>query len=334
MLYTINIVIVQITYYSGGNIDVTAEQAATLPQSDIDTLRYGSQLEFVSWYTYPGTICRTIFPEVSDGTDFIGTLKFMVLFFYRRLTLGILRTKTIKFLFWFCGASWIALILTVSLSCRPFSDNWRIDPLPDIQCTFRPQNFWVLVVLNVITDLALMSIPIPILWHLRVSKRRKLAVSILLLSGLFVVSTAVVRAVMTITGAPSVININRWGFREICVGLCAVSAPILCPLTTRGFWRKGAYQRRDLRDRWRPHGVRPAAAGHERPGFGTWIGTFELNKLEEDEEDLFRDSSSSSTLENGRFQGGTWSEGTASITMRDVGGLTDGSQSGKGSMLD
>lgn len=44
----------------------------------------------------------------------------MVLFFYRRLTLGILRTKTIKFLFWFCGASWIALILTVSLSCRPY----------------------------------------------------------------------------------------------------------------------------------------------------------------------------------------------------------------------
>lgn len=172
-----------------------------------------------------------------------------------------------------------------------------------------------------------MSIPVPILWHLRVSKRRKIAVSILLLSGLFVISTAIVRAVMTITGAPTVININRWGFREICVGLCAVSAPILCPLFTRGFWRKGAYQRRDLRDKWRPHGVRPAAGGHERPGFGTWIGTLELDELEE-EEDFFRDSSSSSTLENGRFQGGTLNEGTASIKMNDVGGLVEGSRKG------
>lgn len=58
MLYTVNIAIVEITYYSGGNIDVTSKQAATLPQSDIDTLRFGSKLEFVSWYTYPGTICQ------------------------------------------------------------------------------------------------------------------------------------------------------------------------------------------------------------------------------------------------------------------------------------
>lgn len=56
-----NITIVEITYYSGGNIDVTADQVTTLPQSDIDTLRYGSKLEFVSWYTYPGTICEPWF---------------------------------------------------------------------------------------------------------------------------------------------------------------------------------------------------------------------------------------------------------------------------------
>jgi hypothetical protein len=55
--YTANIVIVQVTYYSGGNIDVTADQVKTLPQSDIDCLRYGSILEFASWYTYTGTIC-------------------------------------------------------------------------------------------------------------------------------------------------------------------------------------------------------------------------------------------------------------------------------------
>lgn len=46
------------TYYTGGNIDVTSEEVAGLSQSDIDILSYGSKLEFMSWYTYPGTICE------------------------------------------------------------------------------------------------------------------------------------------------------------------------------------------------------------------------------------------------------------------------------------
>lgn len=212
----------------------------------------------------------------------------MVLFFYRRLTMGLLRRRTIKFLFFFCGASWIALILTVSVSCRPYHHNWQIQPLPGPECTFRAQNFWVLVVLNVLTDAALMAIPIPILWHLRVSKRRKIAVSILLLSGVFIISTAIVRAVMTFRGAPSVININRWGFREITVGLLAVSAPILWPMSTKAFWRRGPYSPGWKRDSARMvQQARPLMA-REEPGFGEWIGTFELHSLEEDEREFFQ----------------------------------------------
>lgn len=272
MLLTLNIAIAHITYHTGGNIDVTPAQALALSNSDRLILRYGSRLEFISWYSYPGSIW---------------VLKFMVLFFYRRLTMGLLRRRTINFLFYFCGASWIALILTVSISCRPFHHNWQISPLPGPECTFRAQNFWVLVFLNVTTDLALMAIPIPILWHLRVSRRRKIAVSILLLSGIFIISTAIIRAVMTILGEPSVININRWGFREITVGLIAVSAPILFPMSTKAFWRPGPYNPSWKRDsRWMERRARPLATRHE-PGFGTWIGMYELNSLEDDEREFF-----------------------------------------------
>jgi hypothetical protein len=212
----------------------------------------------------------------------------MVLFFYRRLTMGILHRRTINFLFFSCGASWIALIITVSVSCRPYHHNWQIRPLPGPECTFRAQNFWTLVFLNVITDAALMTIPIPILWHLRVSRRRKIAVSILLLSGVFIISTAIVRAVMTIRGAPSVININRWGFREITVGLIAVSAPIIWPMSTKAFWRSGPYNPTWKRDSRRMEQQARPLMPREEPGFGTWIGTFELNSLEEDEREFFK----------------------------------------------
>lgn len=53
-----NAVIVQLTYYSGGNVDVTPDQVYTLSDRDIWVLRFGSKLEFASWYTYPGVICQ------------------------------------------------------------------------------------------------------------------------------------------------------------------------------------------------------------------------------------------------------------------------------------
>lgn len=105
-------------------------------------------------------------------------------------------------------------LLALTISPR-FHNNWVVRPLPSHRCTFRPQNFWVLVILNVLTDGLIMTIPVPILWQLRVSKMRKVGVSLLLCSGVFVISTAVVRAAFTIAGAPSVITINRWGCKYL-----------------------------------------------------------------------------------------------------------------------
>lgn len=56
--FTLNAAIVQITYYTGGNIDVTAELVEILPDRDIEILVYGSVMEFISWYTYPAVICK------------------------------------------------------------------------------------------------------------------------------------------------------------------------------------------------------------------------------------------------------------------------------------
>lgn len=181
-----------------------------------------------------------------------GVLKFQLLFFYSRLTLGVFKTKTIRALFVVVGITWTVLILSVSLTCRPYHWNWQIRPLPGPECTFRPQNFWILVVLNVVSDVAILAVPVPILWNLRVSPLRKLGVTALLCSGLFVISTAIVRAVQTLTGVPSVINVNRWGFRETAVGIVAVTAPVLAPLFTREFWHSGPYHRHRAKPAHRP----------------------------------------------------------------------------------
>ncbi|KAH6690273.1 hypothetical protein F5X68DRAFT_68579 [Plectosphaerella plurivora] len=235
--YTANAVIVQVTYYTGANIDVTPEETLAITDTDEAILEYGSKLEFASWYTYPAVIW---------------VLKLQLLFFYSRITLGVFQTKTIKALFGIIGITWAALILSVSLTCRPFHWNWQIRPLPGPTCTFRPQNFLILVVLNVVSDVAVLIVPVPILWNLRVHLLRKLGVALLLCSGLFVISTAIVRAVQTLGGAPSIININRWGFRETAVGILAVTAPVLAPLFTPEFWKRGPYHRHRPKPDHRP----------------------------------------------------------------------------------
>lgn len=59
-LWTINAFIVYATYYSGGNIDVTAEQAEQLSDRDVWVLEYGSKWEFASFFTYCAIICAYI----------------------------------------------------------------------------------------------------------------------------------------------------------------------------------------------------------------------------------------------------------------------------------
>lgn len=75
------------------------------------------------------------------------------------------------------------------------------------------------------------------LWRLRVPLWRRIAVSLLLCGGLFVISAAIIRCALTLTARPSVLNVNLWGYRETVVALGAVTAPVLSPLFRSSFWR-------------------------------------------------------------------------------------------------
>jgi hypothetical protein len=80
------------------------------------------------------------------------------------------------------------------------------------------------------------------LWKLRVRLSKKIAIGVLLCSGLFVIAAAIIRAVLTLGSTPSGLNINRWGVRETIVGIITVNAPILRPMFNRSFWSKSNYQ--------------------------------------------------------------------------------------------
>lgn len=162
-----------------------------------------------------------------------------MLFFFHRITFGLPQERYVKALGVACGLTYLAMFLTIMLSCRPLRLNWQVRPKPPDHCEVRIQNFYVCTVLNVITDAALLAVPIPLLWKLKIPLRKKITIGLLLSSGIFVITAALTRIVMTLKANPSATVINRWGVRETIAGIIAVNAPILQPMCKKSFYRKG-----------------------------------------------------------------------------------------------
>lgn len=161
-------------------------------------------------------------------TGLIWALKAMMLFFFNRLTFGLNQQRLVKIFAVICGVSYVAVFLTISCGCFPIQRNWQVLPRPPQKCTMKLQNFYVTTVLNVLTDAMVLVIPVPLLWGMKIHWTRKLGLMLLLCSGIFVITAAIMRISFTLAGV-NALNINRWGTRETIAGIIAVNAPILMP---------------------------------------------------------------------------------------------------------
>lgn len=132
------------TYLLGSNVDWPPEKLDQFNAQQIDNIILGSKLQLVAWYTY---------------TALIWGLKACMLFFFNRLTFGLNVQTYVKILAVACGATYIAVFLTISVGCHPIQKNWAVDPYPPAECTLRSQNMYVTTVLNVTTDAAMLCIP-------------------------------------------------------------------------------------------------------------------------------------------------------------------------------
>ncbi|KAI0478651.1 hypothetical protein GGR56DRAFT_332227 [Xylariaceae sp. FL0804] len=221
-MYTMDAATVHIIYHTATNVEAVAyAENHELTQAEIDQFVYGSKEQLTAWYSY---------------TALIWCLKGTMLCFLNRMTMGSTHHKVIKYLSIACAVSYIAVFCTLTFGCWPYHKNWQVVPDPGLKCTFKLQNFLVSVVLNVITDASILCIPLPLLWTLQIPLRKKIVIAILLSSGLFVISAALIRVILTVSANPSALTINRWGVRETIVGIISVNIPILRPLFTRAFW--------------------------------------------------------------------------------------------------
>jgi hypothetical protein len=105
---------------------LTPEQRAAMPESEYAAWEYGSQIFLV------GLTCYFVI---------VWLLKFNMLFFYHRIVQGLWSEKFIRPVMYFVAGCGVAIILTLTLMCRPFKKLWQV--YPDPGCEFGYVESWI-----------------------------------------------------------------------------------------------------------------------------------------------------------------------------------------------
>ncbi|KAK8102244.1 hypothetical protein PG984_015390 [Apiospora sp. TS-2023a] len=207
------------------------------PSSEEYRLRVGgSKTQLAGWNTY---------------TFLLWTLKSAVCTYYIRLTDGLEFQKRIYAGFVLIVTTWIAAHLSIFLGCLPLKKNWQIYPDPGIHCqpAISGINVFVVFVLNVVTDIYLLTIPIPLLWKSKIKPIKKAALIVMFSGGVFVTAAGTLRAVLIVTvsfwqsqptkhsfagcymnpvtGAQQA---GSWAIRETFVAVITANLPIIFPM--------------------------------------------------------------------------------------------------------
>ncbi|OHE92469.1 hypothetical protein CORC01_12260 [Colletotrichum orchidophilum] len=215
--------------YSIGNIanglannGMTDSERAALSTSDPEyQLRVtGSKIQIAGWTTYWVLIWQ---------------LKLAMLVFYLRLTEGLGRRYRMRILIGFglVIGTFIASLGAVFLSCRPVSKYWQISPDPGNSCQAAVSLpiIWTSFATNALTDIYLILIPIPLLWGTTLRLVKKIASTIVLGAGIFVLVCATLKSIFVFVDPVNGAQLaGSWGTREIFVATVTTNLPMIFPL--------------------------------------------------------------------------------------------------------
>lgn len=106
------------------------------------------------------------------------------------------------------------------------------------------------IVFNIVTDILFATLPIPLVWKLKINIRTKISLIVILSLGWFACGAAIVKAAQqyTVLDDPDwSVNdsFNVWNYIELTIGILAASLPALKPLfnwaldTARGYSSNG-----------------------------------------------------------------------------------------------
>ncbi|KAL3480503.1 hypothetical protein BJX99DRAFT_254493 [Aspergillus californicus] len=211
-LQTVNIYEMDIL---GTNIGLSKDTAMLVPENKISDTILGSKLAFMNWIWY---MC------------YIWCLKGVLLCLYWKLTAGTWHQNLVLGTSVFCVITWLACVLTHVCLCLPVYRNWQIQPYPGDHCTLRQPLYVEIAVLNVLSDVCILVIPIPILAKLQIPIQRKIVLAVMFSSGVFIMVCTILRAYYSLASITSLPIALGWANRECFVAAIVASLPGIKPL--------------------------------------------------------------------------------------------------------
>ncbi|KAL8872930.1 MAG: hypothetical protein Q9174_001533 [Haloplaca sp. 1 TL-2023] len=184
---------------------------------------------------------KGLFISEVSYTIIICSIKFSLLAFYWRL----FKQSKIRvpiYILTFVVSCWgLAVLLVTVLQCRPVGDFWNRfapDAKGPFHCGVNVNQFFNgNSIPNIITDAALLVLPIPCIWKLQLPRAQKLALTSIFILGIFVIGVSIARFTFIINldlVSPDItwnfVNVQIWTGVEAHVGIICACLPSLRPL--------------------------------------------------------------------------------------------------------
>ncbi|KAJ9129466.1 ThiJ/PfpI family protein, partial [Coniochaeta hoffmannii] len=124
----------------------------------------------------------------------IYAVKASMLVMYTRLTLGLATQRLVRYLACYTLAGYLASQVAFFAACVPFAGYWSVPPVAE-QCATLARYSVVQAVFNISSDVAMLSVPLPLVLRTSMPARQKAVLGVIFGMGLFVVTAAVLTKV-------------------------------------------------------------------------------------------------------------------------------------------
>ncbi|KAI5457058.1 hypothetical protein BGZ63DRAFT_417410 [Mariannaea sp. PMI_226] len=293
----------------GTHIGITNDISETLTSEQISRLEIGS---------------KCLLAGINFYVTCIWALKGCMLCLYNRLTFGLTQQLFVKWTGLACVLAYLAVMAAIWGHCMPVQKNWQVVPYPGDNCTLAVANFITIVVMNVTTDVIILSIPLPLLWTVRITTGRKVATGVLLCSGVFTIIATTLHCAMSLRDIKGINNSTIWAIRETIVGIIAVNAVAIKPLFLKSRWinsSKGS------------SGNEPSHSLNHIHGVTSTIESRSKRRLNKEIIDLNQNSSEEHIVTHNGLEYNSWRRNEVNAEGSLAGELRGGSEESMGIMV-
>ncbi len=218
----VRLALVHVIIRLGTNSGTAKGAEGALPYEEVQRRELGSKLVLAARVLY---------------VVFIWMMKMILLMFYGRLGLGRRTSRFLKCFWWFWGLSLAMVIQSTFLECQPVSLYWTVIPAPG-PCILAFGQLITMGILNIITNLALIIIPLPIIIQSNVSLWRKIQLSFLFSLGIFICVVTAVRLPIIVNKHFQQLRRSFWASVEIAVAAIVANTPVLHALIRRAIQKR------------------------------------------------------------------------------------------------